>query len=83
MKKKPNIPFLMGEIYEQICPKKIYIYPISTKKKKKMVISLVIRKIQIIIRYNFAFTGMTKSKKIKGYSDQKNTIVTESTIVTA
>ena len=24
----------MGEIYEQICPKKIYIYPISTKKKK-------------------------------------------------
>ena len=38
---------------------------------KKMVISLVIRKIQIIIRYNFAFTGMTKSKKIKGYSDQK------------
>ena len=33
--------------------------------------------------YNFAFTGMTKSKKIKGYSDQKNTIVTESTIVTA
>ena len=29
-----------------------------------------VRKIQIIIRYNFAFTGMTKSKKIKGYSDQ-------------
>lgn len=35
-----------------------------------MVTSLVIRKIQIIIKYNFAFTRMTKSK-MKGYSDQK------------
>ena len=51
----------MDKIFEQICPKKIYIYPISTKKK--MVTSLVIRKIQIIIKYNFAFTRMTKSKR--------------------
>ena len=43
----------------------------SNKYKKKKVTSLVIRKIQIIIRYDFAFIGMTKSKKIKGYSDQK------------